>query len=126
MLPQIVEDESSFDTFRAEHRVQVGNIAIDRLSQTVSVAGRPVSLTAREFALLGYLLDHPGLLLTRARLVGSVWGPSYGGSARTVDIHVARLRRKLGAGLSLTTLRRAGYRFELPGAAAPQPNGALE
>jgi DNA-binding response OmpR family regulator len=91
-------------------RVRLGGIEIDRAAHAVSVDGKPVTLTAREYGLLEYLADCSGRLLTRAELVSEVWGPDYAGSPRTVDIHVSRLRRKLGQALPLVTLRRSGYR----------------
>lgn len=91
-----------------------GSIQIDRLAQAVSVAGTPVALTTREFELLDYLAERAGRLLTRDELVSQVWGPTYDGGRRTVDIHISRLRRKLGQELPLVTLRRAGYRLGAP------------
>ncbi|HYQ16951.1 MAG TPA: winged helix-turn-helix domain-containing protein [Polyangiaceae bacterium] len=116
MSTQVAEsvDALESDAPPSQTSVRIGALRLDRATQTVSVAGAPVTLTKLEFALLSYLIAHPGLLLSRARLVDSVWRPNYGGSQRTVDIHVARLRRKLGPALSLKTLRRVGYRFELP------------
>lgn len=94
--------------------VQFGSIAIDRVAYAVTVAGSPVSLTARELNLLVYLSGRTGRLLTREELVSEVWGPGYDGGSRTVDIHVSRLRRKLGQELPLVTLRRVGYRLDAP------------
>lgn len=94
--------------------LQFGAIEIHRDSHVVRVGGSPVTLTAREFKLLDYLAERAGHLLTRAQLVSEVWGPSYAGGQRTVDIHVSRLRRKLGRDLPLVTLRRAGYRLGAP------------
>lgn len=91
--------------------VRLGGIEIDRTAHAVSVDGRPVALTAREYALLEYFTERSGRVLTRAELVSEVWGPRYGGSPRTVDIHISRLRRKLGQAFSLVTLRRVGYRL---------------
>lgn len=98
--------------------VRFGSIEIDRQAYAVSIAGSPVTLTARELSLLVYLSKSPGRLLTRAELVSQVWGPTYGGGSRTVDIHVSRLRRKLGQELPLVTLRRVGYRLDPPAARA--------
>jgi DNA-binding response OmpR family regulator len=95
----------------AKPNVQFGSIEIDRLAHAVSVAGTPVALTARELELLEYFAERSGKLLTRDELVSQVWGPKYDGGPRTVDIHVSRLRRKLGEDLPLVTLRRVGYRF---------------
>jgi DNA-binding response OmpR family regulator len=94
--------------------VRFGSIAIDRVAYSVTVAGSPVALTARELNLLVYLSGRTGRLLTRQELVSEVWGPGYDGGSRTVDIHVSRLRRKLGQELPLVTLRRVGYRLDAP------------
>jgi DNA-binding response OmpR family regulator len=98
--------------------VRFGSIEIDRQAYAVSIAGSPVTLTARELSLLVYLSKSPGRLLTREELVSQVWGPTYDGGNRTVDIHVSRLRRKLGQDLPLVTLRRVGYRLDAPPARA--------
>ncbi|MES1187292.1 MAG: winged helix-turn-helix domain-containing protein [Myxococcales bacterium] len=89
-------------------------IELDQRARTVSVDGRLIPLTPREYSLLSFFHEHAGRLLTRQHLVREVWGERYGGGPRTVDIHVSRLRRKLGPGLPLTTLRRMGYRFGEP------------
>ncbi len=99
----------------AKASVQFGKIAIDRARRAVTVDGSSVALTARELSLLEYLTESTGRLLTREELVKQVWGPRYDGGRRTVDIHVSRLRRKLGQDLPLVTLRRVGYRLEAPG-----------
>lgn len=98
----------------ASDSVRFGSIAIDRAAYAVTVAGTPVALTARELSLLVYLTERTGRLLTREELVKQVWGPNYEGGSRTVDIHVSRLRRKLGQELPLVTLRRVGYRLDAP------------
>jgi two-component system, OmpR family, KDP operon response regulator KdpE len=108
------EVRMSSNALDQRENVQFGSIQIDRLAHEVSVAGTPVALTTREFELLDYLAERAGRLLTRAELVSQVWGPSYDGGSRTVDIHVSRLRRKLGQELPLVTLRRAGYRLGAP------------
>jgi DNA-binding response OmpR family regulator len=102
---------SSQDRASTELEVLSGGIVIDKYAHTVSVDGRPVTLTPLEFSLLVYFVEHTGRLLTRRQLVHEVWGEHYDGGPRTVDIHVSRLRRKLGSSLPLDTLRRIGYRF---------------
>lgn len=92
-------------------RASFGAIVVDDLAREVSVDGRPVRLTPRELALLEYFIERTGRLLTRAQILQEVWGEHYRGGPRTVDIHISRLRRKLGLGFPLDTLRRAGYRF---------------
>ncbi|MBX3183237.1 MAG: response regulator transcription factor [Polyangiaceae bacterium] len=100
--------------FATEERHKVGDIVVDRLGQEVTVAGRPVQLTAKEFALLAHLCEHRGKVLTREQLLSRVWGTGYEGGPRTVDIHVRRLRAKLGETLPLETLRGSGYKLSAP------------
>jgi DNA-binding response OmpR family regulator len=85
---------------------------IDRHAHRVSVDGRPVELSYREFELLAFLAEHPGRVFSRRQLVSSVWDGAEVGS-RTVDVHVRRLRMKLGryAG-GIVTVRNVGYRYE--------------
>jgi DNA-binding response OmpR family regulator len=100
--------------FATEERVKVGTIVIDRAAHDVSVAGMHIPLTAKEFALLSYVSERRGKVVSRTELLRRVWGSQYEGGARTVDIHVRRLRAKLGTALPLVTLRGAGYRLEPP------------
>jgi DNA-binding response OmpR family regulator len=100
--------------FATEERVKVGTIVIDRAAHDVAVGGMHVPLTAKEFALLSYVCERRGKVVSRTELLRRVWGSQYEGGARTVDIHVRRLRAKLGAALPLVTLRGAGYRLEAP------------
>lgn len=88
-----------------------GGIVVDKVTREVKVDGQPVRLTPRELTLLEYFIEQVGRLLTREQIVSAVWGERYRGGPRTVDIHISRLRRKLGLDLPLDTLRRAGYRF---------------
>jgi len=81
------------------------------LSRAAGGSERGVRFTAKEFALLRYLVERRGQVLTRRQLIDGVWGPSYRGGQRTVDIHVRRLRSKLGPDLDLVTLRGVGYRL---------------
>jgi DNA-binding response OmpR family regulator len=101
--------------FATEERMKVGALVIDRAAHDVSLGGMHVALTAKEFALLAYLCERRGKVVSRGELLRRVWGSSYEGGARTVDIHVRRLRAKLGPALPLVTLRGAGYRLEAPG-----------
>ncbi|MGK4002616.1 response regulator transcription factor [Sorangium sp. So ce1036] len=109
--------------FATEERVKVGAIVIDRAAHDVSVGGMHVPLTAKEFALLSYVCERRGKVVSRTELLRRVWGSQYEGGARTVDIHVRRLRAKLGAALPLVTLRGAGYRLESPVVGAGGPEG---
>jgi DNA-binding response OmpR family regulator len=87
---------------------------VDRAAHEVSVEGRRVTLTAKEFALLAFLSMNRGRVFSRETLLARVWGSRYEGGARTVDIHVRRLRAKLGDSLPLETLRGAGYKLRAP------------
>lgn len=86
---------------------------VDTDRRTASVDGRPLELTYLEFELLAHLVAHPHRVHTRARLVEAVWGYAHVGDGRTVDVHVARLRRKLGPAhrRSIATVRRVGYKY---------------
>jgi DNA-binding winged helix-turn-helix (wHTH) protein len=100
--------------FATEERLKVGAIIVDRAAHEVSVDGRRVTLTAKEFALLAFFAANRGRVFTREALLSRVWGTPYEGGPRTVDIHVRRLRAKLGDALPLETLRGAGYKLPAP------------
>jgi len=90
--------------------LQFGPIVMDLSRHTVSSDGREVKLTAKEFLLLQYLLEHRGRVLSRDLLLGDVWGYRYTGGTRTVDVHVRRLREKLPVLVeSLVTVKQFGY-----------------
>jgi DNA-binding response OmpR family regulator len=91
--------------------VLVGDVEVDLARHEVRRAGQPVELAPREFALLAALVENRGLVLSRRQLLDLAWGYDWYGDDRTVDVHVGQLRRKLGDGLPLTTVRRAGYRL---------------
>ena len=88
-----------------------GEIVLRRDAHEVTVGGEPVQLTAKEFDLLTCFLEHQGIVLSRERLLDLVWGMAYPGGTRTVDMHVAQLRRKLGAVDAIRTVRGAGYKL---------------
>ncbi|MEV4194345.1 winged helix-turn-helix domain-containing protein [Streptomyces toxytricini] len=90
-----------------------GRISIDAARRTAEVAGRVLDLTYLEFELLAHLVAHPHRVHTRDQLVTTVWGYGHVGDGRTVDVHVARLRRKLGAAHrgAIQTVRRVGYKY---------------
>jgi len=100
--------------FATEERVKIGGLFVDRSAHEVWLDGTHVPLTAKEFALLSYLCERRGKVVSRDELLRRVWGNRYDGGPRTVDIHVRRLRSKLGAALPLSTLRGAGYKLEAP------------
>jgi DNA-binding response OmpR family regulator len=92
----------------------LGDVVLDRESHDVTVDGSPVDLTAKEFDLLAYFMAHSGVLVSRDLLLDRVWGLEYPGGTRTVDVHVAQLRRKLGRPDLIRTLRGAGYKAVSP------------
>jgi len=87
------------------------DIVLRRDSMDVTVAGGQVELTSKEFDLLACFLEHPGIVLSREKLLDLVWGMTYPGGTRTVDVHVAQLRRKLGESERIRTVRGAGYKL---------------
>ncbi len=87
------------------------DIVLRRDSRDVTVSGAEVELTSKEFDLLACFLEHPGIVLSREKLLDIVWGMTYPGGTRTVDVHVAQLRRKLGDPESIRTVRGAGYKL---------------
>ena len=92
--------------------LSLGAISLDVGRRAVTVAGEPVSLTFKEFELLHYLLQNPGLVLSREKIMAAVWGFDFEGESRTVDMHIKTLRRKLGeAGGLIVTVRGVGYKF---------------
>jgi DNA-binding response OmpR family regulator len=92
----------------------LGDVILDRESHDVTVDGKPVELTAKEFELLAYFMANTGVLVSRDLLLDRVWGLEYPGGTRTVDVHVAQLRRKLGRPDLIRTLRGAGYKAVAP------------
>ncbi len=98
------EPQSDYDL------LELGDISLNRGTHDVKIAGEPVELTAKEFDLLAYFLANPGAVLSRDVLLDRVWGVSYPGGTRTVDVHVAQLRRKLGRPELIRTLRGSGYK----------------
>ncbi|TAL23217.1 MAG: response regulator transcription factor [Frankiales bacterium] len=96
--------------------VRAGDLTIDEGTYTCRLRGRVLDLTFKEFELLKYLAQHPGRVFTRAQLLQEVWGYDYYGGTRTVDVHVRRLRAKLGAEHEqlIGTVRHVGYKFVTP------------
>ena len=86
-------------------------IVLRRDAHDVTVGGEVIELTGKEFDLLACFLEHPGIVLSRERLLDLVWGMTYPGGTRTVDVHVAQLRRKLGDPDGIRTVRGAGYKL---------------
>jgi DNA-binding response OmpR family regulator len=88
-----------------------GDVVLDRRSQTAVVDGVEVELTAREFALVWHLAERPGVVVGRERILERVWGISFPGGTRTVDVHVGQLRRKLRRPGLIRTIRGSGYKL---------------
>ncbi|GAA2072038.1 two-component system response regulator GlnR [Pseudolysinimonas kribbensis] len=98
----------------AGSKIQASGVVIDEASYSAKVHGRPLDLTFKEFELLRFLATHPNRVFTREQLLSEVWGYDYFGGTRTVDVHVRRLRAKLGDLESLIgTVRNVGYRFNV-------------
>ena len=93
--------------------LRAGSLSIDEDSYTVKLAGRALNLTFKEFELLRFLVQHVGRVFTRSQLLSEVWGYDYYGGTRTVDVHIRRLRAKLGSDHEhlITTVRNVGYSF---------------
>ena len=91
--------------------VALGDLEVDMRRREARRAGEVVALTTREFDLLAFLTTNAGLALSRQQLLDGVWGTDWYGDERTVDVHVAQLRKKLGADLPLATVWGVGYRF---------------
>ncbi|HET9672084.1 MAG TPA: winged helix-turn-helix domain-containing protein [Actinomycetota bacterium] len=100
--------------------IRLGSLALDTETYRVTVGGRPLDLTFKEFELLRFLAQRPGRVFTRPALLREVWGYDFYGGTRTVDVHVRRLRAKLGPEHEhlIETVRSVGYR-----AAAPEDRG---
>jgi DNA-binding response OmpR family regulator len=92
----------------------LGDVLVNRETHDVTVAGEPVELTTKEFDLLSYFLANANVVLSRDLLLDRVWGVEYPGGTRTVDVHVAQLRRKLGRPGLIRTLRGTGYKAVAP------------
>ena len=101
----------------------IGGLVIDETTYTARLRGRALELTYKEFELLHYLAHSPGRVFTRAQLLGQVWGYDYFGGTRTVDVHVRRLRAKLGPEHErlIGTVRNVGYKFVQPARTEPSP-----
>ncbi|MEU1469862.1 winged helix-turn-helix domain-containing protein [Streptomyces sp. NPDC005761] len=101
VVPEVLEDAGT------------GPVRIDSVQRTAAVNGNTLDLTYLEFELLAHLVAHPHRVHTRDQLVTTVWGYGHVGDGRTVDVHIARLRRKLGVEhrRSIQTVRRVGYKY---------------
>jgi DNA-binding response OmpR family regulator len=101
--------------------IRSGEVVIDEDSYTAKIKGRTLDLTFKEFELLKYLAQHPGRVFSRSQLLQEIWGYDYFGGTRTVDVHIRRLRSKLGPEFEsvIDTVRNVGYRLSQNGSQAP-------
>ena len=101
--------------------IRSGEVVIDEDSYTAKIKGRTLDLTFKEFELLKYLAQHPGRVFSRSQLLQEIWGYDYFGGTRTVDVHIRRLRSKLGPEFEsvIDTVRNVGYRFTQDGSQTP-------
>jgi DNA-binding response OmpR family regulator len=97
----------------AEQLLKVAHLVIDLANYTVAIEGAPLELTYKEYELLRFLVAHRGRVFTREALLNQVWGYDYYGGTRTVDVHIRRIRAKLGPPYEdmVETVRNVGYRF---------------
>lgn len=97
----------------AELIVEAGGIRLDKQAHSVTVEGKPVDLSYKEFELLAYFMENKGIALSREKILNGVWNYDYFGDARTIDTHVKKLRSKMGAkGELIKTIWGMGYKFE--------------
>ena len=99
--------------------VHAGGVVVDLGRREIRVHDAPVDFTTKEFDLLRYLAERPGLALSRQQILDGVWGYDWFGDARTVDVHIAQVRKKLGDAVAIKTVRGVGYRLESPRSSAP-------
>ncbi|MEW9700996.1 response regulator transcription factor [Paenibacillus sp. SI8] len=100
-------------------KIKLGDLVIDRAKHEVRIQGHSLILPLKEFQLLFTLASYPNQILTRSQLIEQVWGVNYAGDERTVDVHIKRLRGRLGPyseGIRFTTVRGLGYRLEVQAA----------
>jgi DNA-binding response OmpR family regulator len=114
ILRRSVTDRRESESKQLKH----GDLEIDAGRRTAKVAGEEIQLAPKEFDLLWELLDHNGLVLTRDQLLERVWGYTFAGDTRTVDVHVRQLRRKLGDASPIVTVWGVGYKVAPPRDAA--------
>ena len=109
-------EANNFANDPSSREIRTGEVVIDENSYTAKIKGRSLDLTFKEFELIKFLAQHPGRVFTRAQLLQEIWGYDYFGGTRTVDVHIRRLRSKLGPEFEaiIGTVRNVGYRFTLP------------
>jgi DNA-binding response OmpR family regulator len=102
------------DGSAAAEVVQAGRVTVDVGRREVLVDDVPIELTTKEFDLLRFLAERPGLALSRQQILDGAWGHDWFGDPRTVDVHIAQVRKKVRDGVVITTVRGVGYRLEAP------------
>jgi DNA-binding response OmpR family regulator len=117
---RLAAERHAADSEETHGRLEIGELTIDEGTYTARLSGTALDLTYKEFELLKFLALHPGRVFTRSHLVQEVWGYDYFGGTRTVDVHVRRLRAKLGSEYEsmIGTVRNVGYKFVRPSEAA--------
>ena len=113
---RLLRDHAEFIPAAPEDRIEVGELIIDITAYTARLRGTIIDLTYKEFELLKFLALNQGRVLTRETLLDEVWGKDYIGGSRTVDVHIRRLRAKLGTEHDhlIGTVRNVGYRLDAP------------
>ena len=108
-------DDANLASDPTAHEIRQGDVVIDENTYTAKIKGRSLDLTFKEFELLKHFAQHPGRVFTRAQLLQEIWGYDYFGGTRTVDVHIRRLRSKLGPEFEaiIGTVRNVGYRFTI-------------
>jgi len=108
-------DDATVASDPTAHEIRQGDVVIDENTYTAKIKGRSLDLTYKEFELLKHFAQHPGRVFTRAQLLQEIWGYDYFGGTRTVDVHIRRLRSKLGPEFEaiIGTVRNVGYRFTI-------------
>ena len=107
-------------------RLEVGDLVLDSASRNVVRAGAEIELTSKEYAILEYMMRHPGQVLTRTMLADHVWNYDFDGGSNVIDVHIRNLRRKIDdpfAAELIQTVRGAGYRLPLRPARDHSPLG---
>ena len=100
-----------------EEKIEMGGIVIDKAAHEVSIDGKIVELSYKEFELLNYFMENKGIALSREKILNNVWNYDYFGDARTIDTHVKKLRAKMGTkGEYIKTIWGMGYKFEVENA----------
>jgi len=122
-LRLVVARRSAAAAPESSSRIRLGDLVLDEGTYAAHLCGKPLNLTYKEYELLKYLASHPGQVFSRAQLLQQVWGFEFFGGTRTVDVHVRRVRAKLGAENQwlIGTVRKVGYKAMFIAAGKPSP-----